>query len=422
MDLVSLPGGTFRMGLGDDELAELQRRRLDPAALSATPAREVKVAAFRCLRAPLSPEVVAPLADYTTLLDAALVTAADAVKVAKALRMRLLSEAEWEYVARMGGTTWLLDRRGRRPATHALGIEGLALGSWVGDGWHASYRRAPKDSRPWAPKRLPEVVRAGGVKTMPWQVPGEEIAVHVAYRTRDPKGRWPLLLAATDQAPRLPAPAKEELRFVELPGGSFEMGLSDARRRALAALLPDQPKVRAAFDEVAATCAPARKVTVRPFRCALAPLTVDAAKRLGKDASFMGPNAMLPPEVAVGLAKRFGARLLTEAEWEFVARDGGALPWGEGLERLLRRSRVPITNRWGIAGVSVPAFVADAWRPTYAGAPTAAKVPEVIRADADPTDRYAREDLAQVIRRLRLHKRDPRWGSSWALLFARDLA
>ncbi|WP_433928185.1 formylglycine-generating enzyme family protein [Sorangium cellulosum] len=210
---VAIPGGTFLMGLSDLDHEDAQGR-IDPyedeavAFLEAfrscaTPVRYVEVPAFLCARRSLRAADVKILGmecDADEPTEAATLSPRDAANAATTLGARLLSEAEWEYIAREGGKfSWINapadpeevaaalagDGPHRAPAcTSGLGLWGLALGEWVADGWHDSYAGAPADASPWDARDEPEVFRGCGAATYPWQGSGELLAMHAAFRHR----------------------------------------------------------------------------------------------------------------------------------------------------------------------------------------------------------------------------------------------
>lgn len=165
---IAVPGGAFAMGLRKEEEAELRRMSrewgtegrmhvLEMAKL-ARPVHAVRVAAFLCAAEP----------------DGQMDGTA-AIAHAKAVGGRLLSEAEWEYLAR-----------------GEFGVDG---GTWVEDGWHSNYEGAPEDGAAWEPRERPEMVRGGGWLSWPWQVEGEQLLLHPANRERKGEGTFPLLVA-----------------------------------------------------------------------------------------------------------------------------------------------------------------------------------------------------------------------------------
>ena len=63
---------------------------------------------------------------------------------------RLLSEAEWEYVARAGASSPI--RFGPLHPVNAFGVHavgGTFYAEWTKDCWHSTYAGAPGDGSPW---------------------------------------------------------------------------------------------------------------------------------------------------------------------------------------------------------------------------------------------------------------------------------
>lgn len=230
---VRIPGGAFVMGWPSGELrAAFAEVGFDPGIDSwakahqasfeqANPLRVVRVEPFLCGCSPLLGATVEASgkgvrwsvhesAEPTSGRTAAAMSAGDASEVLAHYGWSLLSEAQWEYLARCGGTaSWavgegrwrIVDDLRRAPsycpgeeeterATNPWGIWGLALGEWVADEWHESYRGAPPDARPWrtAPG-VPGAIRGGGVLHSPWQDSDEAICCHAAYRGGTGRGR-----------------------------------------------------------------------------------------------------------------------------------------------------------------------------------------------------------------------------------------
>lgn len=221
VEFVLIPGGTFEMGLSTTEeralLAAMRtpdgRAAAKELARAARPRHQVRVAPFLCARAPLVEDG-----------SVALVSAAEAARMVKRAKLRLLSEAEWEYVARDGGSrAWIgLDDAEtdvqRALARHAkslygrssppsgaaadrFGVWALALGDWVADSWHQDYRRAPRDGAPWKPGKAPGVRRGGAASLYPWQDADEHLESHAAIRLPAARGTFACVRFALDLPP-----------------------------------------------------------------------------------------------------------------------------------------------------------------------------------------------------------------------------
>jgi formylglycine-generating enzyme required for sulfatase activity len=207
--LVAVPGGRYTMGLREAEIDDMRRtvfgedpkQRFDREVggwhlARTTPAHQVDVAPFLCAtgfvhhdgRAESEEE---DASDEDPWLDRGHVI--PLVHILRGHGLRLLSEAEWEWIAREGGRrSWIIDVTGRtgmalddlrEAPENGWGIRRLKSdqGELVADAWHASYAGAPTDSRAWDPdpSGVPGVHR--GAHNC-WQDDAEAITCHAAVR------------------------------------------------------------------------------------------------------------------------------------------------------------------------------------------------------------------------------------------------
>ena len=223
LHFIAIPGGKYSMGLTDDEKNELTRlakkHGIEEAkyfardiAETARPAHTVKLPPFLCAQAPVTGAQGKKFTKLAELLDGHhkiyWYGAKAALQLTEQSDTRLLTEAEWEYIARAGGTqTWLSGEEDPQAYVqrirsgklleddHPFGVCGLGWGTWVEDGWHLGFKNAPADGSAWEPREVPNVVRSGAFLSYPWQTPGEEFMLHTAYRERIQNKNFPILLA-----------------------------------------------------------------------------------------------------------------------------------------------------------------------------------------------------------------------------------
>lgn len=163
------------------------------------------------------------------------------------------------------------------------------------------------------------------------------------------------------------------LEFVAVPGGSFDMGLRDDDLAELAHHIDWTPEFEAWYLPETAPMRPVHRVRVSPFLVARAWLSHQEVDRVSAG-RFRGLYCyLLGRDDSRALARTLGFRLVSEAELEWLARDGdryhftldGARRHKEtgGDSRLLR-------SRFGILDIFEQQWTEDDHHPDYHGAPT----------------------------------------------------
>ncbi|WP_205876070.1 formylglycine-generating enzyme family protein [Mycobacterium camsae] len=221
---VVVPAGRMTMGITEDEVAELVdlgdevAESVEFFAESWAPVHEVRVEAFLCAETPLLDRHAAIWSiegDAANSHGVLRQNSWQAAETVSASGLRLPSEAEWEWIARAGGTRswicgdeppdewteWVVDGRPDQART-PFGTSAPGWGEWVDDGWHDDYVGAPPDSRAWEPTDRPVTVRGGAFACWPWQGGGEAVLLHAASRERGSDESIHAVRLAADLPPR----------------------------------------------------------------------------------------------------------------------------------------------------------------------------------------------------------------------------
>ena len=174
------------------------------------------------------------------------------------------------------------------------------------------------------------------------------------------------------------------LSVVAICGGTFEMGLRRDEVKGLTALAKalGSEEAHEHAKSLRHDSRPTRRVKVAPFLLARTPLLGPQAARLSLEVESANPHqaARVDHEMAPQIVARLGARLPSEAEWEWVARAGNRT-WLSGDEdtethagRVMSSTDLDAdASPWGILGLMWSEWVDDGWHSNYKGAPADAR-------------------------------------------------
>lgn len=157
-----------------------------------------------------------------------------------------------------------------------------------------------------------------------------------------------------------------DLIFHLIPGGVFRMGLSDEDVAAFSRTIEHTEATEKILQRFEKILRPVRTVTVDPFLVTPEPIGYLDVRRLSNDRYWSDTFGRVG---ARDLAHSAGFRLPSEAEREWLARDGGQMAFALDCAACKRARREP-RSRFGVQGLHYEEWVEDDWHPTYAGAPT----------------------------------------------------
>lgn len=163
------------------------------------------------------------------------------------------------------------------------------------------------------------------------------------------------------------------LRFRLVPGGRFEMGLTEEDLENGSEVMVFTAEIARFMRERYASSLPTRLVEVTPFLCCEGRLSLPQLERLGLDSE--PSTTWIGREEALTLAHRNGYRLPSEAELEWLARDGHghAFLYNWPLRKVLEEDTVEQKSVFGFTDLHMEIWAADDWHPTYEGAPSTAE-------------------------------------------------
>ena len=163
------------------------------------------------------------------------------------------------------------------------------------------------------------------------------------------------------------------IQFALIPGGRFDMGIGEAdllEARSYVEWCERAERVAASYQVCAS---PVHSVRVSPFLCSLKAFEGEALEKMsGRTLVEWGREV---PEVRDAI-RAIGFRLPSEAELEWLAREGGAyhsiLNMGPNYKSL-RWAVEEAPHRFGMKGMVLAQWADDAWHPNYEGAPASSE-------------------------------------------------
>jgi formylglycine-generating enzyme required for sulfatase activity len=156
-----------------------------------------------------------------------------------------------------------------------------------------------------------------------------------------------------------------KLDFALVPGGSLRMGLDEAEIRSAEARLEWTDDAEELLERCRASARPVHEVRIAPFLCATVCLTSKKIRRLSEERL---ESQSLKRAEATGLAASLGFRLPSEAELEWLMRDGRGLAFT--LDGPAFGAEEEPASRFGVFDLFASQWAADDWHPSYEGAPS----------------------------------------------------
>ena len=160
------------------------------------------------------------------------------------------------------------------------------------------------------------------------------------------------------------------ITFAFIPGGKFIMGITESDIKEAKNYIEWTDSVEEIVADKIQQASPVRTMTVTPFLCAVEPMeNEDLEALMERELEERGFELQ---EVR-NAVHNLGFRLPSEAEFEWLAREGGKystiLNIGPNYEKLGGKAEKEL-HRFGIQGMYYSQWVEDDWHKDYTGAPT----------------------------------------------------
>ncbi len=210
------------------------------------------------------------------------------------------------------------------------------------------------------------------------------VALELVARLGD---RWALEEPADGHSSALLLHRPTDVRFVPVCGGTFRMGLLDEELALIDRYVGSRPHVLEQVHGVRRYARPVRQLRVEPFLCAVTLLEKSDVVRLWPEALPDDEGALRRPD-ALSLCERAGFRLPSDAELEWIARQGTEAPFVLGVvfeaapddEENVLITNQPVKARFGISDLFTTQWAADDWFEDHEDRPGSA----VARTGGEP--------------------------------------
>lgn len=180
--------------------------------------------------------------------------------------------------------------------------------------------------------------------------------------------------------------ASQILPFAAVPGGKMQMGILPSELDLIDLYLGHKPHIVSYLRPIREASSPVCEVEVAPFRCSRLLKAEEILELLPSAAP--DPLGAVTRLAALEVARAAGARLPSDAELEWIARQGRGAPFvldvvyeaPEDDPKNVLIVDQPIVPRFGVEDLFEAQWAADDWFPSHEGRPVTA----VARTGGDP--------------------------------------
>ena len=162
------------------------------------------------------------------------------------------------------------------------------------------------------------------------------------------------------------------LAFSAIAGGTFDMGLTEVDLAEARTYFEWGEEFTKIFERGTTEQRPVHRVRVRPFLFGTSPLEGEEVVRFSQGLVSAPGDARFSRRQVIDVSASLGFRLPSEAELEWLCRDGGVTSFTLDAARKLDETggdSRKLHSRFGALGLFDDQWAADDYHPTYEGAP-----------------------------------------------------